>query len=48
MALTGEVGFLFVEFDVLGLAAEDVQGEPGAFFGFGGEQVAGKRTNPPP
>ena len=35
-ALAGEVGFFFVEFDVAGLAGDDIQGEPGAFFGFGG------------
>jgi hypothetical protein len=36
-ALTGGFGFLFVGFIVLGLAADDVQGEPGVFFGFGGK-----------
>jgi hypothetical protein len=42
VALAGEVGFFFVEFEVLGLAADDVHGEPGVFFGFGGKESAGK------
>ena len=36
VALAGGFGFFFVEFEVLGLAADDVQLKPGAFFGFGG------------
>jgi hypothetical protein len=36
VALVGEVSFFLVELDVAGLAANDIQGEPGAFFGFGG------------
>jgi hypothetical protein len=41
-ALAGEVGFFFVEFDVLRLTGNDIQGEPGAFFGFGGGGVCGE------
>jgi hypothetical protein len=40
-ALAGGFGFFLVEFDVLGLAGDDVQGESGALFGFGGEGVCG-------
>ena len=48
VALAGGWGGFIVEFCVLGLAAadvpfgDDIQGESGAFFGFGGEEFAGE------
>jgi len=42
VALAGGFGFFFIEFEVLGLTGDDVQGEPGAFFGFRGKEVAGE------
>jgi hypothetical protein len=40
-ALTSGFGFFFIEFDVTGLTADEIQLEPGAFFGFWGKQFAG-------
>jgi hypothetical protein len=40
-ALTGGFGFFFFECDVMGLAADEIQLEPGAFFGLWGKQFAG-------
>ena len=43
--VAGEVGFFLVEFEVAGLVGDEVKGEPGAFFGFGGEEFAGEVRN---
>jgi len=39
--LAGGFGFFFVDDEVAGMAGDDIQGEPGALFGFGGEGVCG-------
>ena len=42
MALAGGFGFFFVEFEVAGLAGDDVKLKPGANFGFRGRSLRGR------